>query len=431
MKFITENFSTFTKYHIYRIKFEIIRISHQSLMVLAYKALLKFTGFILGILLLPLTYILHTLGYRHVPIFAERIGHLALEPDCLIKEMILGLKPKRKWILLARPGYVANKHLLIYWEEYFIIIRSFLGWFIISNMSRFGLMRHNVSDYSLNICGKQKSYQVYSTWRDRSPLLKLNSDDEEWGNAMLRKIGLPQNAWFVCVHAREGGFSPVDESLHSHRNCNIENAIPAMEEIIKRGGWVIRIGDPSMKRLRKMDKVIDYAHNPIKSDRLDIILLAKARFVLGNTSGITIVSSVFGIPCALMNMTPICGVLWFNSYDISIPKHVRCQSSNKILNLIDILSSEISSFQFASQFKESGLILEENCAEDIRMLTEEMLNQLDGIFLASNSDLIMQSRVHNLINQKNIPYQSTAKFSINFLKKYHFYSGDSEILVSR
>ena len=42
-----------------------------------------------------------------------------------------------------------------------------------------------------------------------------------------------------------------------------------------------------------------------------------SKFILGNTSGIALVGSIFGTPCALANMTPI-SASGFNSKDISI-----------------------------------------------------------------------------------------------------------------
>lgn len=405
------------KFNYYRLRFEGQRILRISLPSLFCKTAAKLSGLILGLTLLPLTALLHFLGYRHVTVFTDRIGHLALEPDCLVKEQTLGLLPRRKWILLAPPTRVANNHLLTYWIHHFIVIRSAPVCFLISNMSRFGFMRHNVSHYARKIGTAQDAYRVYADWGNRPPLLKLNADDVEWGDLMLRKLGLPDQAWFVCVHAREGGYSPIDETLHSHRNSNIENTIPAMQEIIRRGGWVLRIGDSSMRPLKKMEKVIDYAHHPAKSERLDIVLCAKARFLLGNTSGIAVVSSTFGTPCALANMIPL-GVLWFNPFDISIPKLLRHQSSKKILTIESVLGSEIANYQYALQYKVKGLIVEENSAEDIRCLTVEMLDQLDGKIKKGANEHAIQLCAHGLINQSHYAYKTKANFSLTFLKNH-------------
>ena len=384
---------------------------------IASKAAAKTVGLALGLILLPLTLILHLAGYRHVNIFTDRIGHLALEPDCIVKEQALELLPYRKWILLAPPKRVANAHLLTYWEPHFIVVRARLGCYLVANMSRFGFMRYDISHYCRNISQAQDAYRVYADWGDRPPLLKLRAEDRQWGEVMLSKLGLPDHAWFVCVHAREGGFSPIDEMLHSYRNSNIENTIPAMREIIDRGGWIIRIGDPSMRHLPKMGKVIDYAHHPEKSDRLDIVLCAKARFLLGNTSGIALVSSVFGVPCAIANIIPL-SVLWFNTFDISMPKIIKHLSSNNVLTIEKVLESEIATYQYTSQYEAGELFFEENSAEDIRCLTIEMLHQLEGILTERANNYAVQLRVLALFNQRHYAHKSRAKFSLTFLQNH-------------
>jgi putative glycosyltransferase (TIGR04372 family) len=403
---------------IYRLRFELSRIRKLPINIMVRKAVLKFTGFILGAALLPVTAIFHFLGYRHVNIFTDRIGHLALEPDCLLKEQALGQIPRRKWIMLAPPNRIANEHMLTYWEPYFTVIRSGLVCYLISSMTRFGLMRHDIGHYIRRIGKAQDAYRIYADWSERQPLLELNAEDKQWGELMLRRLGLPDGAWFVCVHAREEGFSTVDETIHSYRNSRIENMTPSMQEIIYKGGWIIRIGDPTMRSLPEMDKVIDYAHHPAKSDRLDIILCANARFLLGNTSGIAFVSTVFRIPCALSNMIPLGGALGFNAFDISIPKLIRRQSSNTVLTIEDALGSEISNYQFAQQYEAAGLVIEENSAEDIRHLTLEMLHQIENGILEKKSHDVTLIRIHALITKTHYAYKSRAKFSKNFLQNH-------------
>lgn len=403
--------------NIHWLRFELNRIRKLPIPTLATRAALKVVGLALGALLVPVAAVFHLAGYRHVTVFTDRIGHLALEPDCLLKEQALGKIPCRKWIMLAPPNRVANEHLLKYWESNFVLLRSNVFCFLVKNMSRYGLMHHDIGHYVRKIGKTQDAYRIYAEWGDRPPLLKINAEDEQWGALMLRKLGLPDQAWFVCVHTREGGYSPIDETLQSYRNSSIENTIPAMQEIIRRGGWVIRIGDPTMRQLPEMDKVIDYAHHPLKSDRLDIVLCAKTRFLLGNTSGIALVSSAFGVPCAQTNMIPL-GVLWFNAFDISIPKLIRNQSSNRVLTIKDVLSSEIATFQFSSQYKACGLVVEENSAEDIRCLTVEMLDQLEGKLMESGSDHDIQLWANALINQGHYAYKTRAKFSLSFLRNH-------------
>lgn len=353
------------------------RLSRDNFQSLVWKASRKLLSIILGISLLPLSLILHLAGFRRVTVFTERIGHLAIEPDCLLKEQMLGLIPKQKWIILAPPGRVANEHLLRYWEPFFLIFRGRIICFVLESMSQWGIMRYSISRYTLAISNAQASYRIQAQWGDRAPLLALAKPDEEWGIQALRQMGLPEGAWFACVHAREAGFSPIDEELHAHRNSSIEATVPAIREITQRGGWVIRIGDPSMKPLSPLPQVIDYAHHPIKCERLDMILCAKARFILGNTSGIALVGTVFGVPCALANMIPF-PALGLGPKDISIPKLLWSETLSRYLSYKEILDAPISCYMYARLYRESKIRVEENSAEDIRRLALEMIQRLEN-----------------------------------------------------
>ena len=397
--------------------FEWQRISRMPLGTIASKVIAKIIGFLLGLLLLPLTLILHILGYRHVTVFTDRIGHLAVEPDCLLKEQALSLIRSCKWILLAPPGRVANEHLLSYWEPHFIVIRSGLKCFLIANMSRFGLMRHDVSHYARVQNTAQDSFRIYSKWGDRASLLSLSTEDRAWRKSALNQLGLPESAWFVCVHGREGGFSAIDESNHSHRNGDIENYILAIRLITSRGGWVVRIGDDSMKPLPAMNNVIDYAHHPLKSPRLDIILCASCKFILGSTSGICLVSSLFGIPAAIANMMPAAD-LWYGPHDISIPKRIWSQDSKRYLSLEESLQYPNGWYRYASQYAANGLEPVENDPDDIAGLAGEMMNRLCAKEFALQEDILTKELYKSLLDKRYASFYSCARLAASFYRKY-------------
>ncbi len=362
----------------------------------------------------------HLAGYRHVTIFTDRIGHLALEPDCLLKEQALGHVAYKKWIMLAPPGRVANEHLLTYWQPHLRIVRSRATCFLIASMSRWGLMRYNIDHYVRAIGQAQAAYRIYAEWNDRPPLLALSVEDEVWGAEILMELGIPKDAWFVCVHAREAGFSPVDEELHGHRNSHIENIIPAMQEIVKRGGWVIRIGDPSMRPLPPMAQVIDYAHHPRKSQRLDIILCARARFILGNTSGVALVGTIFGVPCALANMMPI-SAMGVSPQDISIPKLHWSLSEDRYLSFGEILASQLSRAQYSRNFAAAGIRVEENSPEDIKQLATEMLDRIEGKIPNIKEYEMVQLAFLTLLEADHYSFGTASAIGYRFLNRHSIF----------
>lgn len=403
---------------VHRIQFELRRIARMPPPLLAQKAVLKLIGLTVWFILLPATTLLHLAGYRRVTVFTDRIGHLALEPDCLLKEQTLGIIPKKRWFILAPPGRVANLHLLGYWEPHIQVYKGRVACYILANMSHFGLMRYDISHYILSIDEPHAAYRIYAQWGSRPPLLALTEGDIEWSGKALQELGVPEGAWFVCVHVREPGFSPADEELHAHRNANIKNIIPAIQEITRRNGWVVRIGDTTMAPLPQMPQVIDYAHHPMKSERLDIILCAKARFILGNTSGIALVGSVFGVPCALVNMIPM-STLGLLSSDISIPKLCWSMTKEHYLSFNGIMGSPISNYRYASLFSKDSIRVDENSEEDIHDLVVEMLDRLDGQFIETEDDHKLQQHYLSLFHPGHYSYGASSHVGTMFLRRHH------------
>ncbi|MBU3540833.1 TIGR04372 family glycosyltransferase [Polynucleobacter sp. UB-Tiil-W10] len=400
-----------------QLTFEYSRLRQMPWITLARKAAAKLLGLGIGLMLLPSTALLHLAGYRYVTVFTDRIGHLALEPDCLLKMQALGQLKKRKWIMLAPAKRVANAHLLLYWQPFFYIVQNPTLVFLIRSMSQWGLMHYDL-DHAIRAIGKaQSAYSTYADWGMRAPLLKISKEDQQWSRQQLAELGLPEGAWFACVHARGPGFSPVDESLHGHRNSLIENFTPAIQEIVNRGGWVIRIGDTSMNRLAPMPQVVDYAHHRLKSARLDIVLCAEARFILGNTSGIALVGTVFGTPCALTNMVPLAAV-GVSPMDISIPKLYWSLAEQRYLTFSEIFSSKLSQSQYSSEFTQSGIRLEENSPEEIRELAIEMMADIDKTQPDSDSVAGLSAVFLSMLGSHHYSFGTSSRLSQTFLERH-------------
>ena len=168
------------------------------------------------------------------------------------------------------------------------------------------------------------------------PIFELNHDHFEKGYKILNKFGLKKTDWFVTFHIRETGYrnETPKNTTQSFRNSNPQNFIEAIKFITKKGGWVIRGGDKSMRNLQKMKNVIDYAHADIKSEFMDIFLL-QVRILLD----ILVILEVprFLGPVVLTNVTSIiCYSL--KSRDLYLPRLIK-KSENSYLNIKEMFSS--------------------------------------------------------------------------------------------
>lgn len=370
----------------------------------------------LWLLLLPLTAVLHLAGFRRLTVLGERIGHLAGEVDCFLMKREMGeIRRGRRHFLAIPADRAANDHLLHYWRSHLPVISHPLLAHLLVAMSRWLLMREDVSGYLLRLNRSAEIYRVFAGWGGRPSILRLTDEDRAWGREKLKTLELPADAWFVCVHVREPGFSPRDEWAHAYRNAHIETAIPAMREIVRQGGWCIRMGDPSMTPLPVLEHVIDYAHHPLRCPRLDVVLCAQCRFFLGDTSGLTFVGAAFGVPSALANMVPA-SALGLLPSDLSIPKLLRLKREDRYLSWPEILTSAVANYRFASLYDEAGIAVEENSADEIVELVEEMLQRLAGSFAESDGDRELQRRFRELLRPGHYSFGTPARMATTFLR---------------
>ncbi|MCS6812182.1 MAG: TIGR04372 family glycosyltransferase [Cyanobacteria bacterium] len=307
------------------------------------------------------------------------IGHIA-QLDAYFKLGQLGWRAPQRTVLVLKPEMkVPNQPLLSYWEPFLTII-STPDWLPIPspylNLITDEFWTLTFPDGSSPIYYKAAAL-VQEQWEreNRPPLLTLKESDRERGRNCLEQLGVPPNAWFVCLHVRESGFHKSwNDTYVPTRNADIDTYTLAIEAIVAQGGWVIRVGDPSMKPLSPMPQVIDYAHSPLKSDWMDIFLCAQCRFFIGMNSGLGLVPPLFGVPCAMTNWVPM-GVLPYFGQDRFIPKLYWSKRDNRYISFEDMMRPPVGFSQFVRDLIPLDLEVVDNTPEDLRDLVVEMLEQ--------------------------------------------------------
>ena len=228
-------------------------------------------------------------------------------------------------------------------------------------------------------------------WRPNSAVIKFDWDlarDQKWETqfsiplelSLPRKhlvnceadrehIGLPHDARFVCLHMREGGYSRDWDNI---RNTNIANYLGAIKEITQRGGWVVRMGAPTMTKLPPLERVIDYAHSPRRSALMDVYLLKECSFYVGTSSGITDTALLLGKSVVLTNMTAWINLLPPQSGDLIIFKHVYSKSEKRFISIQEWLQR--ASMITAEHWSSPDWQLVENSDAEITSAVKERLD---------------------------------------------------------
>lgn len=221
--------------------------------------------------------------------------------------------------------------------------------------------------------------KIQNRWEaeKRPPLLSRSAESNEALTLLRRQLGIPDGAWYVCLHVRQSGFhGKWNKVWEQARDAKIETYTEAIRAIVARGGYVVRMGDPSMPALPPMNRVIDYARSDFKAEHADILLLSGARFFAGTNSGLSMVPGIYGVPCVLSNWVPIGIPNWFGP-DLMVPKLLRRKATGAIVPLDEMLGTPLGYLQNPQDLPE-GVEFVENTPQELKLAVDQMMDELDG-----------------------------------------------------
>jgi putative glycosyltransferase (TIGR04372 family) len=326
--------------------------------------------------------------------WVAQIGHIANMDHLVKREILLGRDPKSIVLYYSRDQKAANAALLGKLGAHITIVRDEAELpYPLKNMNSV------LEEYYLceSLDGTTKHWwhaspEIFGAWEaeGRAPLLALTEAEKSEGRAQLKKLGLPENAWFACLHVRESGFKQAlgFGAIESALNAEIDSYGPAIRAVVERGGWVIRVGDAKMRPLPPMPGVIDYARSDMKSEWMDIFLLGACRFFIGTSSGPAYVPPLFGVPCVLTNWQPA-GQRPFNGRDLFISKLYMSGFPPRPLRFAEMMAPPVGySLQYV-RAEELGLAQVPNTPDELREVVSEMLDRLDGKLTYGEEDEIL------------------------------------------
>lgn len=400
-----------------------------------------------SILCFPVSWLLKKWGFR-VFVSGTAIGHFTIEPETYLKEQKLGRIPKYRTILFPpfkalisrRPWQLnaCNSYLTHLWKQYFCVITNpIIAFFLYPILGGPFLKKpilfrkHWLCHYSpywhlsqgTRLFDVQAEYyQKFPAFSPTDAFLKIPAADKERGQRILRKWGIGKEDWFACFYAREPGFYDArDAERQGLRNADINTYASTLQEIIRRGGWCIRMGSPKIKplspNLSKFSKVIDYPHTEYISPFMDIFLSASCRFFLGGASGITLIPGLFGVPSVVANLVPV-NVLPPYPQDIGILKLHYSQKKKRVLSFPEIYSLNLGMSHENQDFAKAQIELIDNTEEEICEAVKEMMDRLDGTYLESKSYHALNKMFMDKIPIEAWSKNCCARIGAHYLEKY-------------
>lgn len=316
-----------------------------------------------------------------VKIYSERIGHMAVLTDHFFRKEKFN-KSKKIFIAISQKN-VANEFLIKLIKEKIITLKLPLAIFNFLCWSFKGKV------FFKDTAGKDL-YSDYETFNLIDKSLSINNDDKLTASKLLSCCGIKEHNWYVCFHNRTSKYlSDYDKHLYGHkvnfsyhdfRDSRVCTYKEALEYIIEKGGYVIRVGHDSGEDLdfiKNKDKVLDFSKEK-RSDFMDIYLSSSCKFFLGGNAGISVIPYIFDKPLLLTNYTPIFVSPSPKINSKSIPSLIWCDNKKRYLHFSEIFQSDIWKFGSINQFKEKNLRVIPNINEDILSACKEMFHFLEN-----------------------------------------------------
>lgn len=342
------------------------------------------------------------------------IGHLAGETEMNLRR-IINAGEKNIYIGFATAFTVCNRHLLNMFKRHITILDSIIMAKIL------GATFLNRTEFIVNNSFTDRTDRNYIDFKKlNKPVINFTPEEEMRGQQLLAEMGIKKSDWFVCFHSRDsayhgsrysGGFSH-----HAYRDSSIDNYLAAAEYIAERGGYAIRMGATVANPLPKLrhSRIVDYA-TEYRSDFMDIYLPARCKFFLGSTSGLFLISTIFGVPVANANYIPI-DQTPYCAHDLFIPKKLWSIEKQRLLTFSEIFDSEIAHYNSFNEFAKAGIRPIENSSEEILGLAAEMYARLSGEVI-SEEELQVRRKYISLQRPHNCCYFAPPVICVDFLKK--------------
>ena len=340
-------------------------------------------------------------------LFCDRIGHFALNTELYLLEkkyLKKGFKAFLQIDLFYLPRKKScNKTLENLWREKLNILPNFiLRPFCLLIRSSFILSKGFRCGDTLN--GERDICELLDRY---PPTINLGKKFLDKGKKELFTHGIPNNAKVVCLISRDNSYLKqmykVDVKKHDYRNNNINDFLPAAEQLTNYGYYVFRMGSTVNEKLNSNNKmIIDYANNGMRSDFLDIYLGATCKFCITTSLGFDNIPMIFRKPNLYINHAPLFWLRLERSDNIEVPAMYYSRKKDRNLNISEIFEYGISDLLDSEDFKQKQIDIIKQSPEQIKQAAIEMHLRLNKEWVSTVEDKMLQEKFKSIYPNKRI-----------------------------
>ena len=299
----------------------------------------------------------------------HRYGHLALEPEIFLaeREIIKETNASSKRVIsiwsLGPVAKQSNKYLASKWKQELLVFPSWLVSSLHSVGSAFPVLKLN--EPKLSITGSMNGLDKTASH------VSFTANEREEGRKGLVKIGVNPDKPYVCLIVRDGGHykskGEIESAGYEVLNFDINNFSGVAEALVESGFQVIRMGSGSERPFTsKPEGVIDYALSKNRSEFLDVFIAATCEFAVSTQTGPDAVCMLFRRPVLYVDVTSY-SQFFFGS-KLATWSPARLQKNGKILNLSEIVNSEIAWFKDPNLFSKNGISQQKSSTNELKEL---------------------------------------------------------------
>lgn len=260
-------------------------------------------------------------------------------------------------------------------------------------------------------------------------LLELTNQEEQNGIQKARSIGI--NEPFICFSNRDAAYLDKlypqgDWSYHNYRDSHIENYELMTSSFAEKKIQAVRMGRTVLKRA-DFDNCIDFASNHY-DELLDIYLMSRCKFFIGDESGINVLPRALGKPVVTVNLVTVTGYggIPLREDNLFIFKKFYDIKNDKFLNLKEMCQVLLECRYKTGEYEKKGIRLIENTPEEIMDVANEMNDYLDGTSSIDEEGQALQEEASEILKDhfKNngLGFNETliGKMGCSFLKKNRY-----------
>jgi putative glycosyltransferase (TIGR04372 family) len=229
----------------------------------------------------------------------------------------------------------------------------------------------------------------------------LTREEVEYGKSFLQTIGVKNGQKVACFTVRTASYySELQKTSGKLKAQNIRNPdeniyFKVAKILSSRGYFVIRMGKDLKTRVPKdlTQVIFDYATSN-RSEFLDTFLLQNCHLLINGGTGIGAFRSIINRPSVQTDLYRILKNVFFG--DIGLFQKVWLVRENRLATVGEMVAMG-DSFSDERHQERLGVRLVKNTAEEILAACDEMEARLDGTWVTTEEDEILQKKYWDLI----------------------------------